>query len=142
LVALVTIPLLGPSAVTAAPSPGREMADAANHFQASLTPEQKAKATYEFKDDERFDWHFIPKPRKGLPFKEMTPPQRLLAHALLTSALSQRGYQQATTIISLENVLFEMENQSPQRDEQNYFLSIFGKPGKPAWGWRLEGHHL
>src|SRR4051812_38161019 len=80
LVALVTIPLLGPSAVTAAPSPGREMADAANHFQASLTPERKAKATYEFKDDERFDWHFIPKPRKGLPFKEMTPPQRLLAH--------------------------------------------------------------
>jgi hypothetical protein len=142
LVALVTIPLLGPSAVTAAPSPGREMADAANHFQASLTPEQKAKATYEFKDDERFDWHFIPKPRKGLPFKEMTPPQRLLAHALLNTGLSHRGYLKATTIMSLEQILYEAENRSPNRDADGYFVTIFGTPGDAAWGWRVEGHHL
>src|SRR5205814_7886244 len=56
-------------------SPAQEMADSANNFLAALTSEQKAKATYEFKDDERFDWHFIPKPRKGLPFKEMTSPR-------------------------------------------------------------------
>src|SRR5437667_311697 len=84
--ALLAFPLTsGP--LTAA-SPADETADAASHFLAALTPDQKAKATYEFKDEERFDWHFIPKPRKGLPFKDMTSPQRLLAHALLNSGLS------------------------------------------------------
>ena len=118
------------------------MAEAADNFLAALTPEQKAKAVYEFKQDERFDWHFIPKPRKGLPFKEMTPPQRLLAHALLSSGLSQRGYMQATTIMSLEQILYDLENKAPQRDADLYFVTVFGKPGKASWGWRVEGHHL
>src|SRR2546421_7983268 len=111
-------------------SPGQEMADAANHFLAALTPEKKTKAVYEFKDEERFDWHFIPKPRKGLPFKEMTNPQQLLAHALLNSGLSQRGYMKAMTIMSLEEILYELENKAPRRDAQLYYLTIFGEPGK------------
>jgi len=125
-----------------AASPGSEIAGAANNFLASLTPEQKAKATYEFKDDERFDWHFIPKPRKGLPFKEMTPPQRLLAHALLSSGLSPRGYAKATSIMSLEQILYDIENQAPKRDAEMYYVTVFGQPGKGAWGWRVEGHHV
>jgi hypothetical protein len=121
---------------------GREICDAANNLLASLTPEQKAKAVFEFKDEERFDWHYIPKPRKGLTFKEMTPPQRLLAHALLSSGLSQRGYAKATSIMSLEQILYELENQAPRRDPEMYYVSIFGQPGKGAWGWRVEGHHV
>src|SRR4051794_6607488 len=69
---------------------GEEMAGAANAFLSALTSEQQAKATYEFKDEERYDWHFVPKSRKGLPFKEMTGAQQKLAHALLCSGLSQR----------------------------------------------------
>src|SRR5436190_14222388 len=83
-------------------SPAQEMAEAAKNFTASLTPEQQTKAHFDFKDDQRFDWAFVPKARKGLPFKQMSPPQRLLAHALLSSGLSQRGYMKATTIMSLE----------------------------------------
>ena len=101
------------------------MAEAANNFLAALTPEQKAKAFYEFKHDERFDWHYIPKPRKGLPFKEMTSPQRLLAHALLNSGLSQRGYMKATTIMSLEQILYDLEHQAAQRDADLYFVILF-----------------
>jgi hypothetical protein len=123
-------------------SPAREMADAANNFLAALTSDQKGKAFYEFKDEQRFDWHFVPKPRKGLPLKEMTSPQRLLAHALLSSGLSQRGYMKATTIMSLEQILYEIENKSPTRDADLYYVTIFGQPGKGAWGWRVEGHHL
>ena len=44
-------------------------------FLNSLWTDQKAKATYTFEDDERFDWHFIPKLRKGLSFGEMQPYQ-------------------------------------------------------------------
>src|SRR6266446_6103807 len=105
-------------------SPAEEMAQAATNFLAALTPEQQSKVAYEWKDEERFDWHFIPKPRKGLPFKEMTPAQRTLAQALLSSGLSQRGYAKASTIISLEQVLFSLEKQGPTRDAELYFVSL------------------
>src|SRR5438067_390572 len=141
-VVFLTFRLLSPAALGSGSSAGHDMADAAKNFLASLDPEQKARATYQFKDDERFDWHYVPKARKGLPFKEMTSPQRLLAHALLNSALSQRGYMKATTIMSLEQILYEVENKSPNRDADRYFVTIFGTPGNSTWGWRVEGHHL
>lgn len=121
------------------------MANAANNLLAALTPEQQAKATYAFTDDERFDWHFIPKPRKGLPFGEMTPAQQRLAHGLLSSGLSSRGYVKAVTIMSLEDVLKAIEQNKGKfkRDPELYYVTIFGKPGgTDAWGWRVEGHHL
>jgi hypothetical protein len=133
--------LLASSAL--AHTPGEEMAGAANNFLAALTSDQRAKAVFEFKDEERFDWHFIPKPRKGLPIKEMTPAQRNLAHALLSTGLSQRGYAKAATIMSLEQVLFDIEKQKgPVRDAEVYYFTVFGTPGNQAWGWRVEGHHL
>ncbi len=122
-----------------------EMAAAASNFLVALTPEQRAKATYDFKDEQRFDWHFIPRPRKGLPIQEMRPDQRPLAHALLASGLSHRGYFKAATIMSLEHVLFEMEGAARKqpRESDLYFVTIFGKPeAAGTWGWRLEGHHL
>src|SRR5438876_11579579 len=104
------------AATAGAHSPAEEMAQAATNFLAALTPEQLAKAVYERKDEERFDWHFIPKPRKGLPFSAMTSSQRALAQALLGSGLSQRGFAKASTIISLEQVLFDLEDKAPRRN--------------------------
>ena len=60
-----------------------EMADAAAKFLGSLKPEQAAKASFKLKDDERQNWHFIPKARNGLPVKDMTEDQRKLAMKLL-----------------------------------------------------------
>lgn len=125
-----------------AQSPGAELAQAANNFLAALKPEQKAKASFELKSDERVNWHFIPKERQGLPFKEMSPAQKHLAHALLGSILSQRGHFKVATVMSLEQVLHELENNAPHRDADLYYFSIFGTPGKDVWGWRIEGHHL
>jgi Protein of unknown function (DUF3500) len=124
---------------------GEEMARAANNFLASLKTDQKQKATFEFKDEERYNWHFVPRERKGLPLKDMAPEQRALAHALLSSGMGQRGYVAAVTIISLEQILKDVEQGrgGPTRDSELYFFSIFGKPGpKEPWGWRVEGHHL
>jgi len=123
-----------------------EMAAAANNFLVALTPEQKAKAAFEFKDGERTNWHFIPRARKGLPIKEMTQEQRLLAHALLASGMSHRGLGKALSIMSLEAVLAILEKDKTggaTRDPELYFVSIFGTPGgAQPWGWRFEGHHL
>ncbi|HEU0179804.1 MAG TPA: TonB family protein [Blastocatellia bacterium] len=121
------------------------MADAANKFLASLTPEQKAKASFEFGDEQRFDWHFIPRDRKGLPLKDLDEKQRGLAMEFMKSGLGAAGYQKATTIMSLEPVLAQMEGPSRRfpRDPQLYYFSIFGTPSANApWGWRVEGHHI
>lgn len=117
---------------------------AAEHFLASLTPEQRAQATFPFQDDERLNWHFIPKERKGLPLLDMTPPQKALAHGLLSAGLSQQGYIKAVTIMSLEDVLRILENADPNyRNPQKYYFSVFGTPSDTGtWGYRVEGHHL
>ncbi|SKA77059.1 Protein of unknown function [Prosthecobacter debontii] len=131
---------------------GLQMAGVADTFLHSLTPEQKAKATFKFDDEERLNWHFIPRERKGLPMKEMTPQQRLLAHALMNTGLGFRGAAKAVTIMSLEEVLYQMESAADEskraairekRDPEKYFVSIFGTPDpKGTWGWRIEGHHM
>jgi hypothetical protein len=120
------------------------LAESAQHFLASLTPDQRAKATFRFEDEQRFDWHYIPRERKGLPLREMTQPQRHLATALLASGLSNRGLVKTTTIMSLEDVLRVIENDSGERrNPEKYYFSIFGEPSdKGAWAFRVEGHHV
>ena len=125
----------------------REMAAAAKNLWASLTPDQKLKIGFDFKDALRYDWHFIPRPRKGLPLKEMSGEQKALAHALLASGLSQSGYIKAETIISLEQILASIEQgKGPVRDPERTSSTSSATRTHPVpsepWGWRLEGHHL
>jgi len=120
------------------------MTDTANRFLAALSPEQRAKATFQFSDDERMNWHYIPKERKGLTLGEMSPFQKHLASALLAAGLSQIGYIKAVTIMSLEDVLKALENDSGERrNPEKYHFTVFGTPSDTGtWGWRVEGHHL
>jgi hypothetical protein len=123
---------------------GTQMAMAAVRLVESLDADQAAKATYAFDAPERLDWHFIPRVRKGLPVKEMTSAQRALAFGLIQSGLAGSGYLKATTIMSLEQILKDLEQgKGPVRDPELYFVTLFGKPSDQGrWGWRVEGHHL
>ena len=129
-----------------APVPAYEFAgmlEAAKAFLASLTPEQRSKALFDFEDAERLNWHFVPRPRRGLPLKEMSAEQRGLARDILRTALSRRGYLTASAIIELELVLREMGENPRVRDPELYYFSIFGTPSRATpWGFRAEGHHL
>jgi len=112
----------------------------------SMSPEQLATAGFEFKDNERKNWHFIPKPRRGLTLKDMSEDQRKLAKALLADAISEQAQTQVYTIMSLEEILRDMEQgKGPKRDPLVYYWSVFGNPtpdAKEPWGWRVEGHHV
>ena len=122
--------------------PDAEMAKAAKALMAAVGEGPAlTKLVWKFDDEERFNWHFIPRERKGLPLKEMTEPQRQAAMALLKTGLSASGYSRAEAIRSLEDVLFA-QSKSPTRDRELYFFTIFGAPGGDRWGWRYEGHHL
>lgn len=120
------------------------MSAAANAFISSLSSDQRARATFAFEDEQRLDWHFIPRVRKGIPFKDLDAAQRLLGNALLGAGLGQRGLIRAATIMSLDAILRELEQgKGPVRDPELYFLSIFGDAKSSApWGWRVEGHHV
>ena len=121
--------------------PAELMETAAKQFLATLTPEQAAEAKFKLDDEERINWHFIPRERNGLTMKKLRPDQLQMAFLLVKSPLSDKGFKKTLTVMSLEQVLFEIEK-AAHRDAGNYFISIFGKPGAKVWGWRFEGHHL
>ncbi len=118
----------------------------ANSFLELLDEPQKAKAMYPFEDEERFNWHFVPRERNGISFRDFTDKQRQAALDLLKISLSEQGYQKAINVMALEAVLREVESRGQDdnyRDPLNYYLTIFGYPGADkVWAWRLEGHHI
>ncbi len=127
-----------------APAEAAAMAQAAGAFIDALGAAQRQSALFAFEDQERFDWHYIPRERAGLPLKAMTADQRELALAFLKRGLSGEGYHKATAIMALEAVLREIETFNwLGRDPEKYYFSFFGTPSTAGtWGWRLEGHHL
>jgi hypothetical protein len=151
--------LFGLAIARAADKAPAVMATAANRLLESLSPEQKAKATFPFDADERMRWHYIPTgatapgfPRYGLTLREMNSSQRLFARELLRTGMSARGFMTVTSIMDLEDVLGAIEEaegravgRAPtfRRDPLGYFFSVFGTPAATGtWGWRVDGHHV
>ena len=63
-----------------APAPSSTTArEAAVIFLASLSAKQKKQAQFLFNDDERYNWHFIPKTRKGITLNELNAAQKKAA---------------------------------------------------------------
>jgi hypothetical protein len=122
------------------------MSAAANDFLKTLSANQKKKIQFDFDENERYNWHYVPKSRKGVPLKELSDAQQKAAMKLLRTALSDTGFEKTTAIIHLEGILREVEGREVNddyRDPGKYYFSIFGNPAIDSiWGWRLEGHHI
>lgn len=119
----------------------------------SLDPVLRAQMHIPAMDDpRRVDWDFIPKPdRTGVPLNKLDHHQRILAHGLIKSGLSLRGYSQVLSVMATENILRELEViergfgviAGEFRDPEGYWITVFGRPGfEDTWGWRILGHHL
>ena len=127
---------------------GNGMTSAGQAFLKSLSEQQRAKATFEFDDEKRVGWHFIPKRhRKGIQIKHMTTSQRKAALALLKSGLSEMGYQKSLDVMKLESVVHELETARGtrrwHRDSERYYFSLFGDVSQDGkWGLSIEGHHI
>lgn len=115
---------------------------AAQAWLKSLTPEQAKAARFDFEDGEREHWNFVPMDRKGALIKTMTPEQQKLAMKMLETTISKVGLEQAQEVRRVEGILGVIEGRPEHRDPQKYYVAVFGEPGKTAWGWRFEGHHL
>jgi len=133
-------------AVVVQSSTAVSMREAALVWLESLDAAQRAAALKPFGDESRLGWHFIPKnDRKGVQLRDMTPPQEAAALALLRAALSEAGYAKSREIMSLDEILRQLEGSRARnvRDPRRYYFTIFGTPADTGgWGLSVEGHHL
>ena len=110
---------------------------------AGLPPALRAQATKPFGDGDRVEWHYTPRSREGISFRDIDAKNREAVHALLRTALSAAGHRRVTNIIELELVLRDIETFGFSRDPERYHLTVYGTPdAERRWGWRFEGHHL
>lgn len=120
-----------------------EMATAANAFLAALDEDQAKKAKFSFEADQRENWGFVPRERKGIAIEELDEKQSALVRTLLKTALSDPGLEKVDAVIALEAFLGEIEKRPDFRNPKAYFTSVFGEPkAGGTWAWRFEGHHL
>ncbi len=116
-----------------------------------LGPELGKQALFPMEDPERRAWSNLPMTmfqRRGVSFGEMNEAQRVSAHRLLRSLLSNEGYLRVTGIMRIDDVLRDLyaptdANAALRYGHDFYWLGVFGDPrGKGAWGLQLDGHHL
>ena len=106
------------------------MTRAAAAFIEALEPSQRQAVVFPFGHDERMNWHYVPRGRAGLAFKDMTPAGRAAAHELMKVSLSEVGHAKAVNVVRLEEVLRQLETFGGLlRDPEKYYVSIFGAPG-------------
>ena len=66
----------------------------------NATPaEGRGRLLQPFTDEARSDWHYTPRQRSGIPWKDMGEPQRKATTALLRTALSAPGLDKIRAVI-------------------------------------------
>jgi hypothetical protein len=123
---------------------------AANTFLSTLDQKQRQTVLFSFDDEkQRARWSNLPTsmvPRGGLSFKELTAAQRSAALALVSSALSQRGFEKVQQIMEADEMLKHEGSNSggnPMFGQDLYYISILGTPSlKDPWMLQFGGHHL
>lgn len=144
--ALLATVVLWPATSFAQAKTAGAMVQAATAFLASLTPEQRTKASMGFDDPERHVWQESPGVRSGVVLRDLTDAQKKLAMALLRTGLGERGYQKIQMSMAREPVL-SAQQKTPEgqalRHPDLFYITVFGTPSATApWGWTYEGHHI
>src|SRR6202008_4091623 len=151
------------------------MVSAADAFLSTLNEQQRKSVMFAFDDkQQRARWSNLPigfVPRGGISLKEMTPRQRTAAMALVSSALSRRGFEKVEQIMEGDEVLKVGDARNGNRPPRGnsgpppgagmnrppgggpgggalfgkdlYYISILGTPSeKNPWVLQFGGHHL
>jgi hypothetical protein len=132
---------------TAAGTAASRIVSAANTFLSTFDDKQRQSVLFPFDDQkQRANWSNLPVtfvPRAGISLKDMNAAQRSAALALVSSALSQRGFEKVQQIIEGDEVLKLKEGNNPMFGKDLYYISILGKPSeKDPWMLQFGGHHL
>ncbi len=120
---------------------------AANAFLSTLDHDQRQSVLFAFDDvKQRARWSNFPTVvvrRAGIGLKEMNPTQRSAAMALVSSALSPRGFEKVQQIMEGDEINKINEGNNPIFGKDLYYISILGTPSeKDPWMLQFGGHHL
>jgi len=106
---------LGPVAAQTATS---RIVSAANSFLSTLDDKQRQSVLFAYDDEaQRKRWSNLPisiVPRAGLSMKELSPAQQTAAMALVSSALSPRGFEKVQQIMDGDEMLKSNAGNGPQ----------------------------
>jgi hypothetical protein len=143
---IATLIFLSLTAATAQTATSR-IVSAAKTFLSTLDQKQRQSLLFAFDDDkQRARWSNLPTsfvPRAGLSLKEMNPAQRSAAMALVSSALSPRGFEKVQQIMEGDEVNKIKERNNPIFGKDLYYVSILGTPSETdPWMLQFGGHHL
>src|SRR5947209_2609004 len=107
---------------------------AANAFLSTLDAKQRQSVLFAFDDEkQRQRWSNLPiamVPRAGLSLKELNTAQRSAALALVSSALSRKGFEKVEQIIEGDEVNKIKEGNNPMFGKDLYYISILGTPSE------------
>src|SRR5262245_11281706 len=99
---------------------------AANTFLSTLDQSQRERVLFAFDDEkQRARWSNLPVtmvPRAGLSLKEMNPTQSSAALALLSSALSPRGFEKVQQIMEGDEVLKTRGGSNPMFGKDLFYI--------------------
>src|SRR4051794_20656574 len=158
-----TMALMGLSLTTVVAQTGTSrIVTAANKFLSTLDDKQRQSVLFAFGDEkQRARWSNFPivmVPRGGIALKEMNTAQRSAAMALVSSALSERGFEKVQQIMEGDEVNKVNEGNGPPRGagrgrppagkeplfgKDLYYISFLGTPSpKEPWMLQFGGHHL
>ena len=120
---------------------------AANTFLSTLDQKQQQSVLFAFDDEKQWArWSNLPVrmvPRGGLSMGELSATQRSAALALVSFALSRRGFEKVQQIMDADETLKANERNNPMFGKDLYYISILGKPSeKEPWMVQFGGHHL
>jgi hypothetical protein len=120
---------------------------AANTFLSTLDQKQQQSVLFAFDDEKQWArWSNLPVrmvPRGGLSMGELSATQRSAALALVSFALSRRGFEKVQQIMDADETLKANERNNPMFGKDLYYISILGTPSeKEPWMLQFGGHHL
>jgi Protein of unknown function (DUF3500) len=120
IVGVAALALVGSSFIASRPDTATSrIVGAANNFLSTLDEKQHKAVLYAFGDEkQRATWSNLPTsfvPRGGIPLKDMNPVQRSAAMALISAALSQKGFEKVQQIMEGDEVLKATDTGQPPR---------------------------
>lgn len=132
-------------AQTAAAAATARIVASAQALLATLDEAGRAKVQFPFDSPQKTRWSNLPTgifKREGLRLGDLAPAQRAATMALLSTALSQEGYQKVLGIMGGDEVL-PAPSGAVKFGEDEYYLAFVGVPSVTApWMLQFGGHHL
>ena len=121
------------------------LAKSANTFLGSLNKELRSQAALPYDSAEKSKWTNVPPrgPQGGVRLGDLNQSQIKAALNLLSTVLSEQGYQKAINIPLADDRLLRNGERRPGFGAEDYWLALFGKPStKKPWGLQFDGHHI